>query len=320
MTTSLRDDIELEIDRLREERNAVILAHYYQHADIQDIADFVGDSLDLSRKAAQCDQDVIVFCGVRFMAETAKILNPSRTVVLPDLAASCSLVEGSPPAVFQRWRQKYPDHVVVTYINSSVELKAMSDFTCTSSNAVQIIESIPADKEIIFAPDKNLGAYLQRVTGREMVLWNGSCMVHEIFSEKHLIQLKESYPDALVLAHPECEEAVLAHADHIGSTKSILEFARGSDASRFLIGTEARMIHAMQKQAPGKEFIPLPTTTGCACNECPHMMKNTMEKIRDCLRDLQPEITIPEELRRAALRPIEAMFRVTDGAVPTHGD
>lgn len=319
MSTALRDDVELEIERLRRERNAVILAHYYQQAEIQDIADFVGDSLDLSRKAAQCQQDVIVFCGVRFMAETAKLLNPTRTVVLPDFAASCSLVEGCPPAVFQRWRERYPDHVVVTYVNSSVELKAMSDYTCTSSNAVQVISAIPPDKKIIFAPDKNLGAYLAKVTGREMVLWPGSCMVHEIFSEKHLIQLKERHPDALVLAHPECEETVLAHADHVGSTKSILEFARSSPAKQFLIGTEARMIYAMQKAAPEKEFIPLPTSTGCACNECPHMRKNTMEKIRDALRDLRPEITIPEELRAAALRPIEAMFRVTDGTVPTHG-
>ena len=320
MTSAIRDDVELEIEELRNERNAVILAHYYQHPDIQDIADFVGDSLDLSRKAAQAPQDVIVFCGVRFMAETAKLLNPKRTVVLPDLLASCSLVEGTPPAVFQAWRAKYPDHVVVTYINSGLELKAMSDYTCTSSNAVKVIESIPPDKKIIFAPDRNLGAYLQKVTGREMVLWNGSCMVHEVFSEKHLLQLQERYPDALVLAHPECEEAVLAHADHIGSTKSILEFARQSGKQQFLIGTEARMIHAMKKAAPDKEFIPIPTTTGCACNECPHMMRNTMDKIRDCLRDLRPEIQIADDLRQAALRPIENMFRVTEGAVPTSGD
>lgn len=317
MTTTLRDDVELEIEQLREEKNAVILAHYYQHPDIQDIADFVGDSLALSRKAAQCEQEVIVFCGVRFMAETAKILNPTRTVVLPDLAASCSLVEGSPPAVFKAWRDRYPDHVVVTYVNSSLELKAMSDYTCTSSNAVQIIESIPQDQPIIFAPDKNLGAYLAKTTGREMVLWNGSCMVHEIFSEKHLIQLKEKHPKALVLAHPECEEDVLAHADYVGSTAGILRYAKESAAEQFLIGTEARMIYAMKKEAPDKEFIEIPTSTGCACNECPHMMRNTMEKIRDCLRDLTPEITIPEELRLRALEPIEAMFRITDGVVPT---
>ncbi|MGE0707689.1 MAG: quinolinate synthase NadA [Planctomycetota bacterium] len=316
----IRDDVELEIEELRREKNAVILAHYYQAPEIQDLADYVGDSLMLSRKAAQTEQDVIVFCGVRFMAETAKILNPTRTVVLPDMAASCSLVDGCPPAVFKAWRERYPDHVVVTYINSSVELKAMSDYTCTSSNAVQIIRSLPPEQKIIFAPDKNLGAYLAKVTGREMRMWNGSCMVHEVFSEKHLVQHKERYPKALVLAHPECEEAVLAHADHIGSTKSILDFARKSDATQFLIGTEAHMIHAMAKGAPGKEFIPLPTSTGCACNECPHMMKNTMEKLRDCLRDLKPAIHIDEELRLAALKPIDAMFRVCDGALPTAGD
>ena len=315
---AIKDDLELEIEALKKERNAVILAHYYQQAEIQDLADFVGDSLDLSRKAAQASAEVIVFAGVRFMAETAKILNPTRTVVLPDLAAGCSLVDGCPPAAFARWRAKYPDHVVVTYINSSVELKAMSDYCCTSSNAAQVIAAVPPEKKIIFAPDRNLGAHLARVTGREMVMWPGSCMVHELFSERHLVQLKERYPDALVLAHPECEADVLAHADHIGSTKSILDFARKSPNRRFIIGTEARMIHAMQKAAgPDKEFIPLPTKTGCACNECPHMMKNTVEKLRDCLRDLRPEIRVPEELRVEALRPIEAMFRVTDGAVPT---
>ncbi len=321
MTTEIRDDVELEIEELRKEKNAVILAHYYQHADIQDIADYVGDSLSLSRTAAQCKQDVIVFCGVKFMGETAKVLNPKTTVVIPDLEAGCSLVDGSPPAAFKAWRAKFPDDaVVVTYVNSSLELKAMSDYTCTSSNAVKIINSIPKDKKILFAPDKNLGAYLQKVSGRDMELWNGSCMVHEIFSEKHLVQLKEEFPDADVLAHPECEEAILAHADFIGSTAGILNYAAASEKTRFLIGTEARMIHAMRKKAPDKEFIPIPTTDGCACNECPHMLRNTMEKIRDCLRDLTPEITIDEDLRLAALRPIEAMFRVTDGVVPTSGD
>ena len=321
MATQIKDDLELEIDELRREKNAVILAHFYQQPEIQDLADFVGDSLELSRKAAQTDKDVIVFAGVRFMAETAKILNPGRRVVLPDLQAGCSLVDGCPPAAFARWRQKYPDHVVVTYINSSVELKTMSDYCCTSSNAAQIVAAIPPGKKIIFAPDKNLGAHLSKVTGREMVLWPGSCMVHEIFSERHLVQLKERWPDALVLAHPECEADVLAHADHIGSTKSILEYARKSPARRFIVGTEAHMIHAMAKAAgPDKELIPLPTKTGCACNECPHMMKNTVEKLRDCLRDLRPEIVIPEAQRLAALKPIEAMFRITDGVVPTSGD
>lgn len=319
-STEIRDDIELEIEELRTEKNAIILAHYYQAADIQDIADHVGDSLSLSRTAATCENDVILFCGVKFMAETAKVLNPTRTVVLPDLEAGCSLVDGSPPEAFKAWRDKWPEAVVVTYVNSSLELKAMSDYTCTSSNAVQIINAIPKEKQVIFAPDKNLGAYLQKTSGRELIIWNGSCMVHELFSEKHLVQLKEEYPDAAVLAHPECEEAILEYADYIGSTAGILKYAAESDKKRFLIGTEARMIHAMQKKAPGKEFIPIPTTTGCACNECPHMMRNTMTKVRDCLRDLTPAIEIEEQLRLAALKPIEAMFRVCDGEVPTTGD
>ena len=309
--STIVNDLELEIDTLRQERNAVILAHYYQEPEIQDLADFVGDSLALSRQAAQTEADVIVFAGVRFMAETAKILNPTKTVVLPDPTAGCSLVDGCPPEAFAAWRAKYPDHVVVTYINSSVELKAMSDFTCTSTNARQIIEAIPPEQPIIFAPDRNLGAYLAEVTGRELVLWEGSCMVHEIFSEKQLVQLKVEYPDAEVLAHPECEATLLRHADYVGSTQGILNYAIQSDRTRFLIGTEARMIHAMKKKAPGKEFIPLPTTTGCACNECPHMMKNTVEKLRDCLRDLSPAIEVEESLRVKALKPIEAMFRVS---------
>lgn len=320
MTTLLKDDLELEIDELRRAKNAVILAHFYQHADIQDLADHVGDSLQLSRQAAKTTADVIVFAGVKFMAETAKILNPQRTVVLPDLQAGCSLVDGCPPEQFRAWRAQWPDAVVVTYINSSIELKAMSDFCCTSSNARQVIEAIPPDKQIIFAPDKNLGAYLAKVTGRDMILWPGSCMVHEVFSEKAIVLLKEEHPDAPVLAHPECEERVLRHADYIGSTAGILGYAAKSPKKRFLIGTEANMIHAMQKAAPDKEFIPIPTLTGCACNECPHMKLNTVQKLRDCLRDLRPAIEVPEAQRVAALRPIEAMFRVCDGALPTRGD
>ncbi|MCO5168999.1 MAG: quinolinate synthase NadA [Planctomycetes bacterium] len=319
-TTLIRDDLELEIDRLRQERNAVILAHFYQQAEIQDLADHVGDSLQLSRQAAKTTADVIVFAGVKFMAETAKILNPGRTVVLPDLEAGCSLVDGCPPEKFRAWRAQWPDALVVTYINSSIELKAMSDYTCTSSNARQVIEAIPRDRPVIFAPDKNLGAYLAKVTGRELILWPGSCMVHEVFSDRQVVLLKDEHPDAPVLAHPECEERVLRHADYIGSTAGILEFARKSDRQRFLVGTEANIIHAMKKAAPDKEFIPIPTLSGCACNECPHMKRNTVVKLRDCLRDLRPEITVPEDLRLQALRPIEAMFRVCDGAVPTRGD
>jgi quinolinate synthase len=320
VTTAIKDDLALEIEELRREKNAVILAHYYQAGEIQDLADFVGDSLQLSRQAAKVDKDVIVFCGVKFMAETAKILNPTRTVVLPDLEAGCSLVDGCPPEKFRAWRAQWPDAVVVTYINSSVELKSMSDYTCTSSNARQVVEAVPEDKKIIFAPDKNLGAWLQKVTGRQMILWPGSCMVHEVFSDKAIVQLKEQYPDALLLAHPECEERVLRHADHIASTAGILEYAKKSPKRRFLIGTEANMIHAMQKAAPGKELIPVPTLTGCACNECPHMKRNTLVKLRNCLRDLAPSLHIEESLRLAALKPIEAMFRVCDGAVPSRGD
>lgn len=318
--TLLKDDLALEIDALRKQKNAVILAHFYQAGEIQDLADYVGDSLQLSRQAAKTTADVIVFAGVKFMAETAKILNPTRKVVLPDLLAGCSLVDGSPPAKFAAWRAQWPDAVVVTYVNSSVELKAMSDYTCTSSNARQVIDAIPRDRKIIFAPDKNLGAYLAKACERDLILWPGSCMVHEIFSERSVVLLKEEHPDAPLLAHPECEEAVLRHADHIASTAGILEFAKKSPKTKFLIGTEANMIHAMRKAAPGKEFVPVATTTGCACNECPHMKRNTLEKVRDCLRDLRPEITIDEDLRRQALRPIEAMFRVCDGAVPTRGD
>lgn len=317
---AIKDDLELEIEELKQQKNAVILAHYYQHPDIQDLADFVGDSLQLSRQAAKVEKDVIVFAGVKFMAETAKLLNPHRPVVLPDVSAGCSLVDGCPPAKFKAWRDQTPDHVVVTYINSSVELKAMSDYCVTSSNAKQVIEAIPRDKKIIFAPDKNLGAWLMKVTGREMRLWPGACMVHEVFSEKAVVQLKAQYPDAPLLAHPECEERVLRHADHTASTAGILEFAKRSPKSRFLIGTEANMIHAMRKAAPDKEFIPVPTLSGCACNECPHMRRNTVAKLRDCLRDLKPAIEIPDALRAAALRPIDAMFRVCDGALPTRGD
>lgn len=320
MTTLIKDDLELEIDELRRTRNAVILAHYYQQPDIQDLADYVGDSLQLARQAAKTTADVIVFAGVKFMAETAKALNPTRTVVLPDLEAGCSLVDGCPPDAFRAWRAQWPDAVVVTYINSSLELKAMSDYCCTSSNARQVIEAIPADRHIIFAPDRNLGAYLAKVTGRDMILWPGSCMVHEVFSDKHVVMLKEEHPDAPLLAHPECEERVLRHADHIASTAGIIEYARRSPKKRFLIGTEANIIHAMAKAAPDKEFIPVATLGGCSCNECPHMKRNTVLKLRDCLRDLRPEITIPEGLRLQALRPIEAMFRVCDGAVPTRGD
>ncbi|MEZ0230308.1 MAG: quinolinate synthase NadA [Planctomycetota bacterium] len=318
--TTTEIDIETEIAELKKKRNAVILAHYYQDSEIQDVADFVGDSLQLSREAAKTDADVIVFAGVLFMAETAKMLSPKKKVVLPDLKAGCSLVDSCPPALFQAWREKYPDHVVVTYVNSSAEVKALSDYTVTSSNAEQVINAIPRDKPIIFAPDKNLGAWLAKKTGRPMRLWQGACIVHETFSERALIDLKTRHPQAAVLAHPECEEAVLRHADYIGSTSGIIEAAKKRPEKEFIVATEAGILHPLQLDAPGKTFIPLPTKAGCACNECPFMKKNTLEKVRDCLRDLTPEIDLPPALLERARKPIDAMFRVTEGKVPHHGD
>jgi quinolinate synthase len=320
MPPTVDQDIVAEIAALKRDRKAIILAHYYQDGEIQDVADYIGDSLQLSRQAAKTDADVIVFAGVRFMAETAKMLSPKKKVVLPDLAAGCSLVDSCPPELFKRWREKYADHVVVTYVNSSAEVKALSDFTCTSSNAEQIIRSIPKGKPIIFAPDKNLGAYLAKVTGRKMRLWQGSCIVHETFSERALISLKTDHPDALVLAHPECEDAVLRHADYIGSTSGIIEQAKKSPKKEFIIATEAGILHPMKIAAPGKTFYPLPAKNGCACNECPHMKRNTLEKVRACLRDLTPEITLDADLLERARRPIDAMFQVCDGKVPTRGD
>jgi quinolinate synthase len=314
------EDIEAEIEDLKKKRNAVILAHYYQDSEIQDVADFVGDSLQLSRQAAKTDADVIVFAGVLFMAETAKMLSPKKKVVLPDLKAGCSLVDSCPPALFKAWREKYPDHVVVTYVNSSAEVKALSDYTVTSSNAEQVINAIPKDKPIIFAPDKNLGAWLARKTGRPMRLWQGACIVHETFSERALIDLKVRHPHAAVLAHPECEEAVLRHADYVGSTSGIIEAAKKRPEKEFIVATEAGILHPLHLDAPGKTFIPLPTKAGCACNECPFMKKNTLEKVRDCLRDLTPEIDLDPALLARARRPIDAMFEVTEGKVPTTGD
>ncbi len=309
-------DIETEIETLKRERNAVILAHYYQDSEIQDVADFVGDSLQLSRQAAKTDADVIVFAGVLFMAETAKMLSPRKKVVLPDLKAGCSLVDSCPPELFRKWREKYSDHVVVTYVNSSAEVKALSDYTCTSSNAEQVINAIPREKPIIFAPDRNLGAWLAKKTGRPLRLWQGACIVHETFSERALIDLKSRHPKAAVLAHPECEEAVLRHADYVGSTSGIVEAVKQRSESEFIIATEAGILHPLELAAPGKTFYTLPTKAGCSCNECPFMKKNTLEKVRDCLRDLRPEIDLPPELLARARKPIDAMFEVTEGKVP----
>lgn len=301
-------DLFEEIPRLKREMNAVILAHYYQYGEVQDLADFVGDSLALAQQAAKTKADVIVFCGVHFMAETAKILNPDKLVLLPDLAAGCSLSDRCPPDQFRAFLDRHPGHFVVTYVNSSAAVKAMSDVICTSSNAVQLVKRIPADKPIVFAPDQHLGRFVAKQTGREMVLWNGSCQVHEVFSEKKLVQLKVRYPEAEVVAHPECEERVLAHADYVGSTKGILDYVQKSPKRQFIVVTEPGILHQMAKAAPGKEFIPAPPDAKCACNECPHMKLNTVEKLYLCMRDRRPELTLPEDLRKKALVPLQRML------------
>ena len=306
-------DLFEEIERLKEEKNAVLLAHYYQEADIQDIADYIGDSLGLSRRAAETDAEIIVFAGVHFMAETAKILNPTKKVLLPDLNAGCSLADACPADDFAAFKAQYPDHVVVSYINCTAAAKALSDVICTSSNAEHIIRQIPESQGIIFAPDKNLGRYLMKETGREMVLWDGVCIVHETFSEEKLVRLKVRHPGAPVLAHPECEEAVLRHADFIGSTSNIRRYARESERSTFIVATEEGILHQMRKDNPEKTFIPAPPESGCACNQCPHMRLNTIEKLYLCLEHEEPEITMDEDVRRRALRPIERMLEMSAG-------
>jgi quinolinate synthase len=310
------DDIFEWIELIKEGRNAVILAHYYQDPDIQDIADHLGDSLKLAQLAQQSDADVICFCGVHFMAETAKILNPTRTVVLPDLEAGCSLADSCPAPLLKRFMEKNPDHLVVSYINCSAEVKALSDIICTSSNAEAVIASIPEDIPIIFTPDQHLGRFLQNKTGRPMKIWQGSCIVHEIFSEQGIMELKNAHPQALLLAHPECEEAVLRHADHIGSTTSIIKRATEGAEAEFIVATEEGVIHQMRKAAPDKTFIPAPTNTGCACNQCPHMRKNTLEKIYLSLRDLQPTIEMDEALRERAKLPLQRMLDLSNGIAP----
>ncbi|MGH3088884.1 MAG: quinolinate synthase NadA [Rubrobacteraceae bacterium] len=308
----IRTDYFREIEKLKGETNAVILAHYYQEPEIQDVADFIGDSLGLAREAQETDADVIVFCGVHFMAETAKILNPEKTVVLPDLEAGCSLADSCPPDEFEKFIKERPGHAVVSYVNTSAAVKALSDVICTSSNAEKVIGSIPEDVPIIFGPDKHLGRHLVEKTGREMLLWPGTCMVHILFSERKIRHLKVRHPEAEVLAHPECEERVLRLADHIGSTSSLLNRAVESDAKRFIVATEPGIIHQMKKAAPEKEFMRAPgrgPEGSCeACGECPHMRRNTMEKLYSCMKNLEPEITLDEELRLAALRPIERML------------
>jgi quinolinate synthase len=304
-------DIFEEINKLKKEKNAVILAHYYQEPDIQDIADYIGDSLGLAQNAARTNADMIVFAGVHFMAETAKILNPHKKVILPDLKAGCSLSDSCPPPLFKAFKEKHPDHLVISYINCSAGIKALSDIICTSSNAQLIVESLPKDQQIIFAPDKNLGAYINKHTNREMLLWNGACFVHEIFSLEKIIKLKERHPDAKFIAHPECEEAVLQHADFIGSTTQLLKFTETDKARAFIVATEAGILHRMMLSSPHKTFIAAPPDNACACNDCPHMKRNTLEKLYIAMKHELPEITMPEDLRLAAKKPIDRMLELS---------
>ena len=304
-------DLFAEIEKLKKEKNAIILAHYYQEPDIQDVADFIGDSLGLAQQAEKTTADIIVFAGVHFMAETAKILNPTKKVLLPDLKAGCSLSDSAPPALFKLFKDKHPEHLVITYVNCSAGMKALSDIICTSSNAEKIIESLPKDQKIIFAPDKNLGAYLNKVTGRNMVLWNGACMVHEIFSLEKITKLKIRHPKAKVIAHPECEEAVLRVADYIGSTTGLLKYSVDNAATEFIVVTETGILHQMQKNSPHKTFIPAPPNNSCACNDCPHMKLNTLEKLYLCMEYETPEILMEESMIIAAKKPIERMLAIS---------
>ena len=300
-----------EINKLKKEKNAVILAHYYQDADIQDIADYIGDSLGLSQQAEKTEADIIVFTGVHFMAETAKILSPTKKVILPDLKAGCSLADSCKPSDFKLFKSKYPDHLVISYVNCSAEIKALTDIVCTSANAVQIVNSLPIAQQIIFAPDKNLGAYVNKVTGRNMLLWNGACMVHEFFSLEKINKLKLRNPDALLLAHPECEEVILNLADFIGSTTALLNFSKTSESTKFIVATEAGILHQMILASPNKTFIPAPPITNCACNDCPHMKLNTLEKIYNCLKYELPEIILSDDLIAKAKKPIVEMLRLS---------
>ena len=304
-------DLFEEIEKLKKEKNAVVLAHYYQEPDIQDIADYIGDSLGLSQQAAKTDADIIVFAGVHFMAETAKILSPEKKVLLPDLKAGCSLADSCPPHLFRKFKEDYPDHLVITYVNCTAELKALSDIVCTSSNAIGIVESLPKDQKIIFGPDKNLGAYVAKKTGRELVLWNGACMVHEIFSREKITKLKERHPNAKLLAHPECEDVILKMADYIGSTTGLLKYATKSSEKEFIVATESGIIHQMQKENPDKVFIPAPPNNNCACNDCPHMKRNTLEKLYLCMKNELPEITVPADIIKRAVKPIERMLEIS---------
>jgi len=304
-------DLPTAISALKKERKAVILAHYYQDEAIQDIADFIGDSLELSRKAAATDSEVIVFCGVHFMAETAKILSPAKTVLLPDLDAGCSLADACPAEAFAAFRAEHPDHIAVSYINCSAAVKALSDLICTSSNAVDLVKQLPADRPILFAPDQNLGRWVQRQSGRQLTLWPGSCIVHETFSEQALLQLMLEHPEAEVLAHPECQQHLLDLANFIGSTSALLRRAEASAASSFIVLTEPGILHQMRLKVPGKSFYEVPGSDGCSCNACPYMRLNTLEKVWQCLDLMEPEIVMNEALRLKALAPIEKMLAMS---------
>ncbi|GAB4527008.1 MAG: quinolinate synthase NadA [Pleurocapsa sp.] len=308
----LPQDLFAAINELKKDLKAVILAHYYQEPDIQDIADYIGDSLGLSQQAAQTNAEVIVFAGVHFMAETAKILNPNKLVLLPDLDAGCSLADSCPPKEFKAFKEAHPDHLVISYINCTAEIKALSDIICTSSNAVKIVNQIPPEQPIIFAPDRNLGRYVSEQTGRDLVLWQGSCIVHETFSEKKIIQLQIEHPEAEIIAHPECEPPVLRHANYIGSTTALLKYCQASESQEFIVATEPGIIHQMEKAAPSKHFIPAPAIdNNCNCNECPYMRLNTLEKLYLAMKNKTPEITLPEDIRAAAQKPIQRMLEMS---------
>ena len=304
-------DLFLEIENLKKEKNAIVLAHYYQESDIQDVADYIGDSLGLAQQAEKTTADLIVFAGVHFMAETAKILNPGKKVVLPDLKAGCSLADSAPGYLFKAFKEKHPDHIVISYINCTAEVKALSDIICTSSNAEKIVESIPVDQKIIFAPDRNLGAYLVKKTGRDMLLWDGACMVHEIFSLEKITRLKIRYPNAKLIAHPECEEPILRLADYIGSTTALLKYSMHDSSQEYIVATETGILHQMQLSSPGKVFIPAPPTTNCACNDCPHMKLNTLEKLYLSMKYEQPELLMDPELMLAARKPMDKMLEIS---------
>lgn len=300
-----------EIVKLKKQKNAVLLAHYYQESEIQDIADFIGDSLELSRKAKEVEADIILFAGVHFMAETAKILNPEKKVLVPDLNAGCSLSDSCPPPLFKKFREEHPDYLAITYINCSAAVKAMSDIICTSSNAEKIVSQIPPEQKILFSPDRNLGKYIAKQTGRDMLLWEGSCIVHESFSRKKLMTLRMEHPEAKIIAHPECEEVVLEEADFIGSTSKLLKFVQEDTAPAYIVVTEPGIIHQMEKTSPQKKYIPSPPENDCACNNCPHMKLNTLEKVYLALRDERPEIVIPEDIRIKAVKPMERMLAMS---------